>query len=68
MRWEDARVLLEAIKGTRYKPTAQEKDAMENAQRHVDQRRDMNKSAELPLHAIYRVAHGGGVYERSQKI
>lgn len=68
MRWEDARVLLEAIAGSGYKPTEEEKNVLKNAKRHVDQRRDMNKSAELPLHAIYRNAHGGGQYERRQKI
>jgi len=68
MRWEDARTLLEAIRKSGYQPTADEKEKLKNAQRHIDQRVDMNKSAELPIHAIYRNAYGGGIYERRQKI
>lgn len=68
MRWEDTRKLVEAINRMKYVPTEDEKFTLENAQRHIDQRRDMNKSAELPLHAIYRKAYQnwnqkGGMHE-----
>ena len=58
MRWEDADTLCRAIGKKTGKFTQMEKDVLTNARWHVDQRRDMNKSAELPLHALYRKAHG----------
>jgi len=59
MRWEDARTLVTAIDATGYKPDENETYFMNKARKHITERRDMNKSDELPIHAIYRMAHFG---------
>ena len=68
MKWEDARILIDAIKKSNYVPKRNEVDVLTNAKRHIDQRRNLSTDSKLFLTSIYRKAYGGGEYQTREVI